>query len=74
MSALPPKADSRPQSQNVRFGPLRTCQLNSWAALVRKLSLDTALQFSPNSARPMNFLCLTVVNDLPTQVTLIGKS
>jgi hypothetical protein len=37
-----------------------------------QVSLHTALQFSPKSVQPVNFLCLAVVSDLPTSMTLIG--
>jgi hypothetical protein len=70
MSALPPKADIRERVLDVRFGPGTDFVM----ANTDKYSLDTALQFLPNSAQPMNFLCLTVVSDLPTSMTLIGKS
>jgi hypothetical protein len=43
-------------------------------ALARKLVSPSVLQFSPKSVQSMNFLCLTVVSDLPTSMTLIGKS
>jgi hypothetical protein len=47
------------------------------SALARRLGgmvSPSVLQFSPKSVQPMNFLCLTVVSDLPTSMTLIGKS
>jgi hypothetical protein len=44
-------------------------QSNSWAAHLPKYSLDTALQFPPNPAQPMNFLCLAVV-----QVRQLGEA
>jgi len=47
------------------------------SALARRLGgmvSPTVLQFSPKSVQPMNFSCLAVVSDLPTLMTLIGKS
>jgi hypothetical protein len=47
------------------------------SALARRLGgmvSPSVLQFSPKSVQLMNFLCLTVVSDLPTSMTLIGKS
>ena len=47
------------------------------SALARRLGgmvSPSVLQFSPKSVQPMNFLCLTFVSDLPTSMTLIGKS
>jgi hypothetical protein len=70
MAALPPKAAADVTDPRVRFGPGTDFVM----ANTDKYSLDTALQFLPNSAQPMNFLCLTVVSDLPTSMTLIGKS
>jgi ketosteroid isomerase-like protein len=42
-------------------------------AAQRKL-IESGVVFSPKSVQPMNFLCLTVVSDLPTSMTFIGKS
>jgi hypothetical protein len=47
------------------------------SALARRLGgmvSPSVLQFSPMSVQPMDFPCLTVVSDLPTSMTLIGKS
>jgi hypothetical protein len=46
------------------------------SALARRLGgmvSPSVLQFSLKSVQPMEFLCLTVVGDLPTSMTLIDK-
>jgi hypothetical protein len=81
MSALPPKADIAGRqpaecplcANSGHLGPY-SITLSALARRLGGMLSPSVLQFSPKSVQPMNFLCLTVVSDLPTSMTLIGKS
>jgi hypothetical protein len=66
----PQKADIVQHGGNVRFVP----QADIYSLFNHVLARRLGLQFSPMSVQPMDFPCLSVVSDLPTSMTLIGKS